>query len=207
MALLSSLTDPFNQVTLNTGLWTQFTGGLATMAYAAGGATMTYPASTTSSTDGDISSNTTYDLTGNYGLLQVLSTTSDASCDNTFRLGTSTNCLQIQKEGTTLYFQKIVAGTQTNITNVAYSAVTHLWWRIREASGTTFWETSSDGLSWTAQTSQANPITITALSVLIAGTAFSAAVSPGTFKWNNFNVPPTPPATGASAGTLMMMGV
>jgi hypothetical protein len=193
MAKLDTLTDPFDQNTLNGTKWSQFTGGSATMGYNSTGATMTYPASTTSSTDGDISSNSSYDLTDSYALLQVLSTTSNANCDNTLRLYNGNNRLQIQKEGTTLYFQKVVAGSQTNIASVTYNATTHKWWRIRESSGTTYWETSPDGIAWTVQTSQATPITVTALSVLIAGTAFGTASSPGTFKWNNFN---TAPASG-----------
>jgi hypothetical protein len=41
--------------------------------------------------------------------------------------------------------------------SVTYSPIDHAWLRIREASGTVYWETSGDGFSWSARRSLATP--------------------------------------------------
>lgn len=190
---MSGLVDPFNQNTLNTTIWTQTTLGSATLTYDATGATVTYPASTTSSMDGDIVTNGSYDMTGSGVYLQVLSVPSNGGATTTDAFVQAyidgSNKLTILWEGGSLYAQKMVGGVNTNITSVTYNSTTHKWWRIRESSGTTYWETSPDNTTWTALTSQSNPIAVTGLKVLIAGTAYASASSPGTFKWNNLNTP------------------
>jgi hypothetical protein len=40
---------------------------------------------------------------------------------------------------------------------LTYSPIDHLWLRIREASGTVYWETSPDGYTWTVRRSLATP--------------------------------------------------
>ncbi|MEU1275341.1 hypothetical protein [Streptomyces sp. NPDC005799] len=45
-------------------------------------------------------------------------------------------------------------GAQVNLT---YSAIDHAWLRVRETSGTVYWETSGDGYSWTVRRSLATP--------------------------------------------------
>lgn len=191
MALLSSLKDPFISQALDTSLWTQFTAGGATFAYA-NGAQVIYPASTTSSTDGDISSVNNFDMSSNGAFMQVLSVPSDGGASTTdaeLRIGSSSNCVDILWEGGSLFAQKKVAGVNTNLTSVTYNANTHAWWKIRELGGVTFWETSPDGLTWNLLFSATNPIPVTAVGVNISGTAFSTASSPGSFLWRYFNTP------------------
>jgi hypothetical protein len=192
MAKISSITDYFTANALNTGLWTQFTGGGSTMVYDSTGAASVFPVATTAATDGDITSNITYDLIASVAALQVASVATGANSDNYFQLkADASNKVSFLVENGTLYAQKLVAGANTNITSVAYNSTTHAWWRFREAGGTTFWETSTDGRTWALFTSQANPITLTALTIFIGGFSFGIDVNPGTFKWLNFNLPPT----------------
>ena len=194
---METLVDAFNQTTLNSSLWTQTTGGSATMSYASGGAQVNYPASSTSSTVGRIASKIVYDLTGSYALLQVLtepssSTAADANfyvCqDNNVEY--PNNALFFQIEAGVLYANKIVAGTQTHVWSATWTS-SYAWLRIRESGGTSYWETSSDGINWTTQHSETNPITVTSLYVEIQGNCYEAETSPGTYKWNNLNNPPT----------------
>ncbi|WP_416983560.1 LamG-like jellyroll fold domain-containing protein [Streptomyces sp. T028] len=49
-------------------------------------------------------------------------------------------------------------GTPTNLT---YSAIDHAWLRVREASGTVYWETSSDGYLWVEERTLATPAWVT----------------------------------------------
>lgn len=192
MALLSALKDSFVAPVLNTGNWTQFTGGSATMSYGNGASTI-YPATTSSSTDGDLSSVGTFDMTSSGAFLNVTSVpgTTGANSDASFRIKkATTDYLQIQVENGTIFAQKVVASAQTNIASTTYNPITHAWWQMRESGGTTFWEVSSDGLSWlNLCTPQSNPITVTAMTVLIAGTSFGVDTSPRPFTFRYFNMP------------------
>lgn len=49
-------------------------------------------------------------------------------------------------------------GTPTNLT---YSAIDHAWLRVRETSGTVYWETSNDGFVWTIRRTLATPAWVT----------------------------------------------
>jgi hypothetical protein len=46
-------------------------------------------------------------------------------------------------------------------TNLTYSPINHAWLRVREASGTVYWETSSDGFIWTVRRSDPAPSWVT----------------------------------------------
>lgn len=198
MSAMSNLWDRFDQNALNASLWSQFTGGSATFTYGPTGAQVNFPSSSTSSTDGDITSNSAYNLTGSAASLQVLSVASVTTfADNTIQLIQSAgNVLAMQVENGIIYAQKVVAGSQTNVASLTYNATTMKWWRIRESGGTIFWDYSADGLSWTNLGSVANPFAVTALTVNISGTCFQAETNPGTFKWNNFNSVPAVANTG-----------
>lgn len=201
MAKAETLQDLFNQTTLNASLWSQFTSG-ATLAYSSSGATVTLPNPTTSSTDGDISANTTYDLTNSYVFLQGITMPAPTAGSTDAQLWIridSNNWLRWVYEAGTLYAQYMIAGASTTVFSVAYNATTHKYWRIREGTGAgaggtagnTYWDTSTDGLSWTNRGSVATPITVTALSIFIACISFGADTAAGTFKWNNFNILPS----------------
>lgn len=203
MASISTLKDLFNQNTLNTGVWTQFTGGSATMTYASSGAQVNYPSSSTSSTDGDISSNSGYDLTGSgifiHGITMPASAT---SADAEIRLKQdATNWYRWVYEGGTLFAQKQIAGVTVTIFSVTYNSSTHAYWRISESGGTITWSTSTDGITFTSRGTFANTLTITAMVVLIAGTCFQNESNPGTYKWNNLNVLPS-----SAAGYKTLLG-
>lgn len=197
MAKFDTLTDYFQATSLNTGLWSQFTGGSATFTYATSGAQVNYPASSTSSTDGDLSSLTTYDLTASYVYLNVKTVPSAAtSADAFLRVAqNSTNWYRWVYEGGTLFAQKQIAGVTVSVFSVAYNASTHAWWRIIEAGGTISWDTSVDGSSWTNRATFLNTLTLTAMTALIAGVCFQNETNPGIFKWSNFNILGSPAAT------------
>ena len=190
MALIETLVDPFNQATLNTGLWSQFTAGSATFTYGATGAQVNFPATSSSSTDGDITSVSSYDLTGSYVYMQVLNTLSGTNndCNLTLLSPNTSNAYQWQLEAGTLYAQRIKTGTQTNAFSIAYNATTMKWLRIANLSGTNItWDTSPDGVTWTNRLTFTNNLTITAVKVNIAAVSFGIDSSAGNFKWNNFN--------------------
>lgn len=210
MAKISTLQDLFDQTSLNTGLWTQFTAGSATFTYASSGAQVNYPASSTSSTDGDLSSNTTYDLTASSIFIHVITVPSAAtSADAEIRIKQdATNWYRWVYEGGTLFAQKQIVGVTATIFSVAYNSSTHAYWRISESGGTITWSTSTDGISFTSRGTFINTLTLTAMSVLIAALCFQNESNPGVYKWNNVNIlPATSTAVAMTSRTLMGVGL
>lgn len=194
---MSTLQDAFHANQLDTNTWSLFTAGGASFVTNPTGAGTVYPASTTSSTDGDISSINAYDLTGSYAFVRIVQPLSlqAGSSDTTFSVRTTgVNSLQFQIEGGTLFAQHIVAGAQSNLKNIPYSGVQHAWLRIREQAGRVYWETSQDGpngpTGWSWFWDEPNPINVTSLKVLLAGTSFGVDTNPGQFIFDNLNTLP-----------------
>lgn len=205
MALMETLQDPFNQAIINTTPWFVTQAGSATVTASSSGAQANFPASCTAATDGDISGNFTYDLTNSYAYMQVLTIPSAATAaDAVFtltQLGGTGNYVRWVVEGGTLFAQYALAYAPTTLFSVAYNSTTHKYWRIREgtgagaggSAGTLYWDTSTDGVSWTNRASVAtSTITggITAITPIIGGVCYQVETNPGVFKWNNFNVIP-----------------
>jgi hypothetical protein len=61
----------------------------------------------------------------------------------------TTNRIYIHLVNSTISLEKIDTGTHTVVGTATYSPLTHLWWRLREASGTVYADTSDDGVTWT----------------------------------------------------------
>jgi hypothetical protein len=76
--------------------------------------------------------------------------------------------IAIQVQGTTITYRYTTSFTN-NDTTATFDATNHRWWRIREASGNTLWETAPDdgtGLApgtYTTRRTVANPMTLTAM--------------------------------------------
>ncbi len=75
---------------------------------------------------------------------------------------------------------------------LSYDSVAHRYWRLREAAGELFWETSADGASWTVR----SPPTPTPSALAVDGGGVSLDVSnpfsdpaPGQARFDNVNLP------------------
>ncbi|MEV0472799.1 LamG-like jellyroll fold domain-containing protein [Streptomyces prunicolor] len=66
-----------------------------------------------------------------------------------------------------------------------YSPIDHAWLRLREASGTLYWETSGDGFDWTVRRSLATPAWVTTDSVTLSLESFRNA---GTADFAEFDL-------------------
>lgn len=135
-------------------------------------------------------SNTTYDLTGSEAYLQTVqrANAGNGSVDTQWLLAADGgNLLKWIVEGTSIMAIYVVNGTSTTAFTATYSATTHAWWRIREQSGTTYFDTSTDGSTWTNRASLLNPFPLTAMYVNIMAGYWSTETSPGTAIYDNFN--------------------
>ncbi len=125
----------------------------------------------------------------------------------------SRNFLMMSIESGLLRFEQVVSGARST-TSIQYNAAQHRFWRIRHepAGDVMVFETSADGLAWTAQRTVARQLAITALKAEISAGTWEAVTAPGTTIFDNFrleanggppvNNPPsvniTSPANGAS---------
>lgn len=88
-----------------------------------------------------------------------------------------------RKFGSNLVFRETVAGVDSD-TQIAYSLGAHKWWRLREAAGTLYWETSSDGINWTIRRSKA-----VGQSYSITYPEHFVTTGTGVGQFDNFNLP------------------
>jgi hypothetical protein len=102
---------------------------------------------------------------------------------------TNANYVGFSLNNGTLTFRRRVAGTN-NDTSTTYNATTHKWLRLRESAGTVYWDTSTDGVTWTNRRLNATGLTLTAVTVYMNGAVSSTAVSnPGSAIFDNINLP------------------
>jgi hypothetical protein len=152
--------------------------------------------STTAASYFGTESNTTYNLTGKQCLVELVSagnqTISQFDAIPIQLYADANNKLEWAINNGTIKARKIVATTLTDVATDTYNSSTHKWLRIRESGGTTYWDYSSNGTSWTNFASNANPITITALKYSAIVGNQSAASAGTTMIIDNLNVePPT----------------
>lgn len=118
-------------------------------------------------------------------------TSSNSSMSTRMRLVIdASNELSIGKTGTNLRMTYEVAGV-TTAQILAFNTVSHLFWRIREAGGTIYWETSADGVNWIARHSLANPFNpgqTAAMSVYLEAGSSGISSNQGEARFDNFNV-------------------
>lgn len=188
----ATLVDNFKSTSLDTTKWTKFEAGSATLTQTNGIIKVAYPASSTSSTDGDITSASTYNLTSSYLYMHVLAVPSSGTSANAeMRIYTnSSNWFRWVYEAGTVYAQRRVAASTTSVASFSYNAALHSWWKIQESGGVITWYTSSNGVTWDSKATYSHSMTITAMTVLLAGTCFQNETNPGTFYFDDFNSPP-----------------
>ncbi|MGW6910246.1 hypothetical protein [Streptomyces sp. NPDC054940] len=74
-------------------------------------------------------------------------------------------------------------GTAVNFT---YSPWTHAWLRVRESGGTVFWESSTDGASWTVRRSLATPSWVTSQTLAVELTGQRTGGTGDFVEWDFF---------------------
>jgi len=185
----SSLKDDFDDgVTAH--LWDRSYDGNGCTYMEAGGELVIMPAMTTSEYCG-YGSAMGYDLTSSAATVEIKQTPDTAKDTATYlTLETEQGILEIGQEGTDIAMRYEKPGMTADLAVIPYDPVAHRWWRIREQNGTTYWETSANGMTWTIRAQAPNPVSITTVDVyLIAGTG-SAVMTPGEAHFDNFNIGP-----------------
>jgi hypothetical protein len=109
----------------------------------------------------------------------------------TMRAPGNQNELGWMYERGTLYAYYRVNGVGTAAASLTYSAATHVYWRVREAGVSVYWETSLDNITYTVQASALTssiPFSLGAVNVEFNLKAFgtgAATASPA--QYSNLN--------------------
>jgi len=137
-----------------------------------------------------------YDLTGSHAKVEHFRVSTHSGITSMIALNNAagTDTLLIQVAGSTMTgWKQDGLANWTQVATTTFDQGAHRWWRIREASGTTFWEYSNNGVAWTTWFSEANPIPVTNLTAQLQLTIDGAASPPYEGEWaafDNFNVAP-----------------
>lgn len=130
-------------------LWDQY-GDNTIVSQVGGEALVILPKNSQNGSWGELDSQRAYDFRGDSVSIEVTSVGNPAtSAEAWFDIGTDDDYLQIYEKKGLLHFEQKVAGNTTSLKTTAYDPVAHRHWRFREDGQTTYWETSSDGASWT----------------------------------------------------------
>lgn len=141
-----------------------------------------------------IDSDDFFDLTGSFAHIEVVNAGNQslASLEVSLQVfSDSDNILFILITNNLIRAYRKVAGVTSQRSSTAYNSAVHKWIRIREASGTTHWEYSTDGLSWSSLHSESNPIAVTDMKAGVVVGTWQNEASATTVIFDNFNITPT----------------
>jgi hypothetical protein len=188
MATTASLTDDFNDNSVDTTKWPSNNNGAGnTMAETGGQVVITLGG--TSGSYSEYTSATSYDLTNSYALVQAIAVTPDAATNAQSYLKVAkdaSNLFTIGKLGTNLSMQSRTAAVDST-TTVTYNPAQMVWWRLRNEAGNILWETSATGKSWTVQRTLATPFAITLMWQEIGAGCFGTQANAGGATYDNYN--------------------
>lgn len=191
---LSNQSDVLTGGSLITSKWYDNTQAGGTTSYDGSGAHMTAPALTANG-EAEIEAQQRYTAVGSQAFVQaVITQVADVNAEAgmTVYQDEQGNQLQLMVINGNLTAGYIQRGTGVTVGSpIGYNATTMKWLRIREASGTIFWDYSSDGITWTNLTSMDAPMDVSLVrtSVLAFNGASSATAEIGVFS--QFNITPT----------------
>lgn len=201
---LQNQTDTFPGSSLDATLWYDNTQSGGTQSVSSSAVHLTAPALTANAL-AEVETQNRYDLTGSYAFVKaVVTQVADANAEAglTVYIDEYGNQLQMTISNSNLIASYLLAGVTTTLSTTAYNSSTHAWIRIRESSGTIFWDYSSDGLNWTNLTSIATPMSITMVrsSVLAFDANSNATNEVGVFS--SYNTAPS-----STSHNLTLLGV
>ena len=181
MAMLQTLYDSFPGSSLDSAKW------LGSAGSSVSGGTLHLD----TDLSGSVQSQTNYDLTSSSAQIELVSVGNSHTnlYINILILidPTTFDALYLYIQDNTLKARKTALGVSTFLANVAYNPGIHRYFRIREASGTIYFDISVDGITWTNFTSTTKNFTTTNMRVQINTFWFKSAPYASTAQFDNFN--------------------
>ena len=132
-----------------------------------------------------------YDLTGSEVRVEVQWVLNNGPSSETFLTAERNlnNLVYIIVEGGVIRAGQRVGGVNLDVGSAPYTPTQHRWWRLRETTGVTYWETSPDGRTWTTLAARPEPISLTWLELAVGAGTYGPTPNPGSAAFDNFHVP------------------
>lgn len=193
-----SISDDFNDNTINTAIWSANVG---TVSETGGKASV----SSTAISTGTYGTAGAYTFAGSYVLAQVFPGPASGGTRTYTRLSVNqsspsfaTLYVVIDTTPNTIFWTYTESFTTqwTDTVSGGYDSTAHAWVRLRESGGTIYFDTSPDGSTWTNQFSRTTPSAIAGINVCSVALDANVATGSVTSTFDNFNNPPAPAATG-----------
>jgi hypothetical protein len=187
-ARLETLTDNFNDNTMDTNLWSLLVG-TGTTAETGSQLVLTPASNNPGSTYDGYSSVNRYDLTSSQATIELAQgVTATSGCEQAFTLEIdSSNAITMLLGGSNNLIFRLKTAGSNNDTSVTRNDTTMHWWRIRESRGTVYWETSQNGNTWTTRRSAAVSFPVTSVRLKISAGTWQNVASPGVGIYDNLN--------------------
>lgn len=169
----------------------QWTGWGAQHSINSGQLQITLPAST--SAYYSLLDNITRDLTDSYITVKLVQRTNQDTGSTETIWGAqidANNAVQFLVAGTQLVCRERVGGVNSDSGAVTYSSSTHKYLRIRGSGTTIYWDTSSDGVSWTNRRNKTTTLNIGSCKIEYTAGAYNTSnTNPGSAIWDDLNLP------------------
>lgn len=191
LAKAETMSDNFDDNSIDTNKWSNW-GGASVVET---GSQLEISSDLASDYDG-LDSKAPFDLTGSYAKIKLVNAGNQSlaswevypilifqDANNTVSWWVSNNLIRAYKR---------IAGISTSLFSTAYVSGTHVYFRIRESGGLTYWDTSSDGVNWTNRFSVANLITLTHVFTEISAGTWTTELSTTTAKFDDYNIDVVP---------------
>lgn len=187
-ARLETLTDNFNDNTMDINLWSLLVG-TGTSAETGGQLVLTPASNNPGSTYDGYSSVNRYDLTSSQATIELAQgVTATSGCEQAFTLEIdSSNAITMLLGGSNNLIFRLKTAGSNNDTSVTRNDTTMHWWRIRESGGTVYWETSQNGNTWTVRRSTTVSFPVTSVRLKISAGTWQNVASPGVGIYDNLN--------------------
>jgi hypothetical protein len=186
--LFSSLSDNFDDNSIDTGIWTTSVQNSATVAETTGKIVIT-PANSTDESIGTLSTIASYSLISNYVQVQAVQVADTTNCYTDFELrADATNYVGIGIGAGNIEAYQSVGGSFSIRDQMTYDSNTHKYWRIRESNGWIYFDYSADAKTWVCFSRGANPITLSSLTAHLIVREHTLTATPGSGQFDNFNI-------------------
>lgn len=195
--------DNFNDNEVNTTLWDAFTTDLVITNEINTLLEITPPIGQTGVNYGGIKTDLRYNLEGKTIYVEVPQVTNQATtaeCTFALEIDEFNRVLITQSAGLINFIRETL--DQQDRTSIAYSATAHRWWRFRESSGTVYFETSPDGVTWTTRKSTGDTVPLSNIQVIIEAGTYESVTNPGKCQFDNFNITDVPRLTTEAASNI-----
>jgi hypothetical protein len=184
-AAISTLTDNFNDNSIDAAKWNQTTASGATIAETNGQLEIT--TSTTAGTNAYLTTVSNYNFTGSAISIKIVDAGNQSLASYT--------CWVIEYPNNNWRISGgniVVRRNSVSVYTDTYVANTYRYLRIREAGGNTYWDYSADGITWTNAYNNTNTGVVTSIQFILADTYCSGAeASTTTAKVDDFNILPS----------------